>query len=232
MTASRSLLALLLLAASFLACGGEASDGGKDVSNGEAATNDPDETGGVVECVFADGACPEGCTELKGTPVDERGCPGEPELLGCAGPGAGFPDAVGCYVHVETGKVYSTPNLYHLSGGDFRGFRECSEAERIWSDEKACEEGLPVCELQGDGACPAGCMALEGWPFDETLGCLGESETIGCVEPVVGYPPSIGCQVEIATGTVYATPALFPLLDGFRACGEDEASAVSAEFCE
>ena len=179
---------------------------------------------GAVECVLADGACPDGCGELKGTPVDPSGCPLDPAVIGCAAPDAAFDDAIGCYVNLETGTIYWTPQLYDLAG-----FRECSESER----HRGCEDLSEACELRADGTCPEGCGPLTGWPLDEARGCLGESETIGCIEEGSSFPGAIGCQVEIESGKVYATPALYPMQPGYRQCDEAEQSAsVSVPHCE
>lgn len=231
MTTSKSLQALALLCAAFVwSCGGsvDASKDDKGSSNTEA---EKDENGDApVECVLTGGACPEGCSKLTGRPVDpERGCTLEREVIGCAPADGAFPDEVGCYVKLDGGTTYWTPNLY----SDLPGFRECSESERNWEHEKACQDSPKTCELRADGTCPEGCGPLTGWPLDEARGCLDGSETIGCIEEGSSFPGAIGCQVEIESGTVYATPALYPMQTGYRQCDEAEQSAsVSMSQCE
>lgn len=122
-----SIFALAALIAS--ACGGSV-----DASNDDAGALDASDDA-QVECVLVEGACPEGCVDLTGSPVDtERGCTLEKEVIGCAPRDGGSPDAIGCYVELESGTVYWTPNLYY----GLSGFRECSEGEMNWEYEKPC----------------------------------------------------------------------------------------------
>lgn len=223
MTTPTSLRALALFAAVFVASCGGSVDSSKD-DKGAAHADGEKKGDAPAECVLTDGACPEGCTELTGTPVAEDGCPLSPVVIGCAPLDSAFDDAIGCYVSVETGTIYETPQLY-----DLPGFRACSESE----SHQICEDSAPSCELQADGTCPAGCADVRGWPLDEERACFGAIETIGCVEDGVGFPAAIGCQVEIASGTLYATSALYPTQKGFRQCEEgEESEAASTEYCE
>lgn len=92
-----------------------------------------------VECeLLDDGACSAGCFPQKGFPYDEEGeCLLPEEVMSCA-ESPGGDDAEGCYVELETGTKYWTPQLYTSNG--MSRFRSCSAEEAAKIDPSArCE---------------------------------------------------------------------------------------------
>lgn len=82
----------------------------------------------AVECeLLEDGTCSAGCSPQKGFPYDEEGeCLLPEKVMSCADQPGGD-DAEGCYVDLETGTKYWTPQLYTSEG--MSRFRTCTAEE-------------------------------------------------------------------------------------------------------
>jgi len=116
-----------VLAASLLVgCGDDAEPSGGEADAGSDAEHDSD---AAVECLLqSDDACPEGCTEMTGSPLDEQHqCWLDPVVLGCTDQD-GFPDAIGCYVHLDSSTMYIT-SVWYLQL-DESEYRSCTGEER------------------------------------------------------------------------------------------------------
>lgn len=87
------------------------------------------------------------------------------------------------------------------------------------------------CLLQGDDACPEGCVAMMGEPWDEQDNCWLGEVVLDCVtEERSARPDAEGCYVNEESGTLFRTSTLI-FLSGtaeYRTCDSEERELISA----
>ena len=86
------------------------------------------------------------------------------------------------------------------------------------------DASTPDCVLASDGTCPGGCRELNGWPLEDQKACRLPKVAIGCAPEGSAFSDEVGCFVELESGTMYSTPALYDdhLGPAYRECTGEE----------